>query len=143
MSELPPQPESVENPGISGIEQTLKVAMAHQGRGEYARAERLYREVLAVEPDQPIALHLLGVLAHMAGQSEMALELIRAAIHHAPDYVAAHNNLGNVLRDLGNLEAAGSAYQRAIALKADYAEAIGNLGLVQAGQNEAVAAEAS
>ena len=93
MSELPPQPESVENRGIPGIEQTLKAAMAHQSRGEYAQAERLYREVLAVEPGQPIALHLLGVLAHMAGQGEMALELIRAAIHHAPEYVAAHNNL--------------------------------------------------
>jgi len=121
MSELPPQPGSVENRGIPGIEQTLKAAMAHQSRGEYAQAERLYREVLAMEPGQPIALHLLGVLAHMAGQGEMALELIRAAIQQAPDYVAAHNNLGNVLRDLGDLESAGAAYQRAIALKADYA----------------------
>ena len=87
-----------------------------------------------MEPGHPIALHLLGVLAHMSGQGEVALELIRTAIRHAPGYVAAHNNLGNVLRDLGDLEAAGAAYQRAIALKADYAEAFGNLGLVQAGQ---------
>ena len=41
----------------------------------------------------------------MAGQGEVALELIRTAIRHAPGYVAAHNNLGNVLRDLGDLEA--------------------------------------
>ena len=118
MIELPPQPEPADYPGFPDIEQALKAAMAHQSRGEYAEAERLYREVLAVEPSQPIALHLLGVLAHMAGQGELALELIRAAIQHAPDYVAAHNNLGNVLRDMGDLEAAGAAYQRSIALKA-------------------------
>ena len=80
MIELPPQQESADNPDFPGIEQSLKAAMAHQRRGEYAAAERLYREVLAVEPSQPIALHLLGVLAHMAGKGELALELIRAAI---------------------------------------------------------------
>ena len=91
MSESPPKPDKVPGPDYPDIEQALKAAMAHQRRGQYAQAEQLYRQVLSAEPTQPMALQMLGVLAHMAGQGEMALELIRSAIHHAPGFVAAHS----------------------------------------------------
>ena len=48
-------------------EQMLQTAMQHQRAGRLAQAEQLYRQVLASDPQQPVALHMLGVLAHMAG----------------------------------------------------------------------------
>ena len=122
------------------IEQALGSAMQHQSAGRFAQAEQLYRQVLEQDGGHPVALHLLGVLAHMAKQSDVGIDLIRSAIANAPDYVAAHNNLGNVLRDVGKFEAAIEAFNTAIELKPDYAEAFGNLGLAQQGLGHNTAA---
>ena len=44
----------------------------HQA-GDLAGAERIYRGVLDIEPDIPVALHFLGVLRHQQGANEEAL----------------------------------------------------------------------
>jgi Flp pilus assembly protein TadD len=44
------------------LEQQLKSGMSHQQAGELKEAERIYRKALAEEPNNPDALHLLGVV---------------------------------------------------------------------------------
>jgi len=46
------------------IAQALELALGHHQAGRLGEAESLYRQVLAVEPRHPDALHLLGVAAH-------------------------------------------------------------------------------
>ena len=101
---------------------------AHHMAGRFAEAEAIYRRVLSVEPNNPDALHLLGVIEHRAGNTERVVELIGAAIAANPRVPAFHNNLGNALKDQGKLEQAVAAYLRALALRPDYAEAHNNLG---------------
>jgi len=107
----------------------LQAAVAHHQAGQLAQAEDLYRQILARSPDQPEALHLLGVAAYQAGQHETAAGLIRRALAVAPQMAVAWNSLGAVLNAQGQAPAALDCYRRAIALQPDYADALGNLGI--------------
>ena len=58
----------------------LATAVQHHQDGRVKEAEALYRQVLAAEPDNPEALHLLGVLSLQRGDAQAAADLIRRAI---------------------------------------------------------------
>ena len=110
-------------------QQHLGLAIQHHNAGRLSEAEGLYQQILHTDPDQPDALHLLGLIANQAGKKDTAVDLIAKALAVKPDYAEAHINLGNVLKDLGKLEAAVESYHKAIAIKPDYAEAHSNLGV--------------
>lgn len=112
----------------STIQQRLTEGLAHHQAGRLAQAELLYREVLNAHPDQPDALHLLGVLYLQVGQTPRAAELIDRAVSLAPNH-SNLNNLGEALRALQRHLDAIACYQRAIALNAGAVDPLGNLGL--------------
>ena len=125
------------------IDQALQTAMAYHQAGRMAEAEALYRQVLAVQPQNPDALHLLGLIAHQVGQQAAAGELISQAIALRPEDAAFHSNLGEVYRLLGRTEEAIASHRRALAIRPDFAEAYNNLGIALFGAGrfeEAVAA---
>ncbi len=109
---------------------TLENAIAAHREGNYSVAEAAYRAVLAQEPANAAALHLLGVLLHQRGESAAAVELISRAIALRADVAAYHSNLAEAYRVLQRLEEAENAIQKAIALRPDYAEAYHNRGLI-------------
>lgn len=109
-------------------QQTLNQAVQHHTAGRLPEAEAIYRQVLQSIPDQPDALHLLGVIAHQTGRGIEAVDLITRAIAARPGFLEAHNNLGNVLQELGRLDEAVANYRKAISLKPDFAQAHNNLG---------------
>ena len=51
----------------------------HQA-GQLVEAEACYRQVLAIDPNHFDSLHLLGVVAHQSGRSDLAASLINKAI---------------------------------------------------------------
>ena len=87
--------------GCMNLQQQLDSGLSHHQAGRLAEAERIYRQVLAQQPNHADALHLLGVLAVQAGRLDAAVELIRRAIRLKPDLAGAHVNLGNVLKEHG------------------------------------------
>ncbi|MBF0630278.1 MAG: glycosyltransferase family protein [Magnetococcales bacterium] len=108
----------------------LERALHHHAAGRLAEAQALYQEILAIHPEHPDALHLLGVVAHQVGRDELALPLIQHALTLRPDHPESHNNLGNVQRRLGHFTDAVASFTRALALKPHYPEAHNNLGNV-------------
>jgi len=110
------------------IQQAIDLAAQHHKEGRLSQAETAYQRILESDPNQPIALHLLGVVAHQTGKNDVAVDLITRAIAIDPDLAEAHSNLGTALRDLGKLEEAVTSYHKALALKPDYADAHNNLG---------------
>ncbi len=114
----------------SMVEQAVQVALQNHQAGKLSEAETIYQHILAVDPRNPFALHLLGVLAQQAGDKQRAVDLIGQALIQKPDYVDAHCHLGNVLQELGQYADAADSYRRAIALKPGYADAHNNLGSV-------------
>ena len=69
--------------------------LTHHRAGRFSDAEAAYRRAIALQPDHPSALHLLGVLAYQGGKPDAAINLIGKAILLRPDVSEFHNNLGN------------------------------------------------
>ncbi len=111
------------------ISESLAVALEHHQAGRLPEAEGIYRQILEVEPNYPDAWHLLGVVAHQAGQHERAAEHIHYAIRLKDTDAAYYNNLGEVYRARQMIPEAIDCYQRAIELSPNVADSYNNLGL--------------
>ncbi len=96
--------------------------------GRLDEAERLFRQVLAVNPRHADSLHLLGVIAYQTGRHDLAVDMIRKAIVINPREASLHSNLGNLLKEQGRLDEAVACYRKAVELKPNFSEALNNLG---------------
>ena len=95
-----------------------------------AEAEKIYRQILKVQPNHFASLHLLGVIYHQRGYHAKAVRQIDFALKVNPNAASAHCNRGLALHKLKRLDEALASYDKALALKPDYAEAFNNRGLV-------------
>jgi tetratricopeptide (TPR) repeat protein len=118
-------------------------ALALHQRGMLADAERLYLDVLRVQPDNADVLQLAGVLALQTGRAAQGVALIHRALQAGHRSAAAFSNLGEGLRALGRPEDALACYDRAIALQPDGPAAHYNRGNVLADLRRHEAALAS
>lgn len=101
---------------MATVQDVLGTALAHHRRGEIAQAEALYKFILARQPRNPDALHLLGMAAHQGGRHTEALSLIQQAIagnNGVPEY---HDHLGVVLIALGRYEEAIGSLRHALGI---------------------------
>jgi protein O-GlcNAc transferase len=110
------------------LKNRLRQAVTLHQQGRLGDAEGLYREVLAHVPEQPDALHFLGVLEGQQGRYPQALHLMDRAIAVNPHNPGALYNRANLLRDMGNLKDALVGYDAALGLKPDNRAALGNRG---------------
>lgn len=108
----------------------LSQAIAFHQTGNLADAERLYLQLMAAQPKDAAAPHLLGVVRAQQGRNGEALELIGAALKIRPDAPEILSNYANVLRAQGRLEEALDSYDRALSFKPDYIAALAKRGLV-------------
>jgi Tfp pilus assembly protein PilF/SAM-dependent methyltransferase len=108
--------------------QIFALAVRHHQAGQLAEAERLYRDVIAIDPSHVTSLHHLGILALQTGRPAMAVEVVGKALACDERMPECHYNMAFALRALGRLDETIAHYQRAIALKEDYPEAHTNLG---------------
>ncbi len=110
------------------IGQIINTALQHHSAGRLNEAKAIYQAVLKTHPDEPGALHFLGLVAHQQNDEQTALEYLTRSIIAKPDYAEAHSNRGIVLKELDRLEEAITSYQKALSLKPDFADAHYNLG---------------
>ncbi len=101
----------------------LEQAYQHHRQGRLKEAEQGYREVLRQEPENPDALHFLGLVHHQRGELERAENWIRRAIKAAPEHGAAWNSLAAVQLARNELEAAEDSVSRALELDPNLHEA--------------------
>jgi protein O-GlcNAc transferase len=109
---------------------TLNEAFAAHQVGNIARAEVLYRLILASDKKNYAAQHFLGLISLQRGDCAAAERSIRKALTLNPKYPDAHCNLGLVLQRLGRYDDALASYDRALRLEPRYAEAHYNRGTV-------------
>lgn len=121
----------------------LESAVALHRAGQFQQAQPLYAQALSLDPDNPDALHLFGLLAYQTGRLDEAVELITLATRQDPAHATYAFNLGVVLHKQGKLEEAAAAYQRATRLNPGYPEAHCNLGNVRLEQGRPAEAAAA
>jgi Flp pilus assembly protein TadD len=98
------------------IKIALEQAMALHQQGQVERAEAMYHNVLTALPDEPNALHLLGVAAGQRNDLENGEKLIRKAIQVHPGVSAYYNNLAGILLKKGDMPDAIAQYEKAFKL---------------------------
>lgn len=113
--------------------QQLQVKFEHarelHRRGAVAQAQKIYQEILNVEPGHFDCLHLLGVSHAQAGEFERAVDLISVALSINSNNALAHFNRGNALKDIERFGEALVSFEHALELRSDYAEAHNNRGI--------------
>ncbi len=112
------------------IDSLLRQASQLQQAGHLGEARDIYDEVLRHDPEQPDALHLLGVISARTGDPGRAVALIERAVALRPQNPAYLFNLANSYKAWGKPPQAMTAYRRALTLKPDFAKAwlaLGNL----------------
>lgn len=111
------------------IKDALEKAYKHFKQGNLNEAEMLYRQVLKVHPEEYIALHMLGLVAHRTGNNDEAVELMEKALSLEPDKWEIYNNLAAAYIGLGNNEKAIEYLENLKAKDPKNIHAYNNLGL--------------
>src|SRR4051812_26569288 len=105
----------------------VKASRMHE-RGQWAEAEKLYKQILNIDPGHADALHMLGYLAYQNQRNDIAIDLIGRAIGRDPRRVSYHNSLGGALLAAGQAENAIQVYRRAFTMAPGSVEIANNLG---------------
>ncbi len=122
------QQSALQSPApAASLTDILSAGMAHHGAGRLAEAEAAYRAVLSARPDNPDALHLMGVIALQVNKPAVAVELISQAISRHAGNPAYFSNLGSALRRLGRLDEALVAARRGVEMDGNFADGQQNL----------------
>jgi len=98
------------------IDPPVHVGLQHHQAGRLAEAEAAYRSVLAANPNEPAALHLLGRLAAQVGRVDDGAALLRKAIALQPAETVHYLVLGEMLRMAGKTDEAIALLLRAAEL---------------------------
>lgn len=114
------------------VRHLMETAVRLHQAGDAVGAAGAYQKILAAEPDNPDAVHYLGLCAGDLGRFEAALELIERSIALRPKCAAFHNNRGNILKRAGRPADAEAAYRHAVGLDGSYAVSWNNLGITLA-----------
>src|SRR4051812_31464948 len=99
--------------------QQLQDAEAHLRAGRAAEAQQISASVLSREPEHPLALHYLGVIAFGAGRAEQAIELLHRAAQREPGNAVYWLALAQALSIAYRYPEALMAIERAVALSPD------------------------
>jgi Flp pilus assembly protein TadD len=105
----------------------LPQAYAAQSAKDFARAAKLYEQVIAIAPHRPEAYINLGLIRQNAGALDEAERLYRRAIKLAPKMAIPYLNLGVVHVKRGEEDAALANFQQALKLEPNRTDALLNL----------------
>jgi protein O-GlcNAc transferase len=113
----------------------LQKAIQYHESGQLQKAESRYKKILTTDPNQPDALHLLGVIAYQNGNHDEAVHLVRKAIRNNPKNPFYYNNLGAVFNAQDRYTEALSSYHTALKLDPDCVDAHYNIGNIHQKQD--------
>lgn len=112
---------------LSQLEDDYSKAQRHFMRGEYDQTRSIYESILAAYPDNPRALHGLGIICYRFGDSESAIRNISRAIQLNRNYPGALSSLGNIYKETGRVREAIDYFRQALDLNPGYCEFHSNI----------------
>lgn len=124
------------------VDEVLREAMIAHRAGRMAAAEMGYRRVLKHRPDDPKALHFLGLLQFHEGDALGGIGHVSRSLEHEPSNARAWNALGSMLIAVDRSAEAARAYRRATEVAPSLAEGWYNLAICERDAGELESAEA-
>jgi len=112
------------------IAETLALGLQHHNSGDLPQAERLYRQVLLADPEQPDSLQLIGAIALHRGDNELAVDFLTRSLAAESRFANVHSNLGSALKKTGRIDEALASFKYALAIDPNFVEAHLNLGFL-------------
>lgn len=100
-----------------------------QQAGQLARAEQLYKQVLAIDPENAEAMHSWGLIAAATYNHHAAAELMRRSLMLDSGQVVVWLSYAKLLIDIHRDADAIEALETVIRLQPDHADAYFNLGV--------------
>jgi len=110
------------------IDELLQRALQYHNAFKVNQAVGFYEKILQISPENPHAIHYLGVAYHQLDQHDLALKFLEMAVSLKPDSSETFNHYGSALLKVQNFEAAEAAFRQALKLNPSNAEALFNLG---------------
>lgn len=117
------------------LKEKIDTAFAYHKQGMLAKAEAIYSEVLAIEPDNANVLNLFGLLLCQNKQYEKATEYIEKAASLAPS-AYLYTNLGGIYDRINRVDNAIDAYNKGLELENDNFNIIYGLGISHEKKND-------
>jgi len=115
------------------MQDSLTNALEAHRAGRLDEATRLYEAIVAQEPENAVAWHLLGVVNHQQCKHAEAIECFSRAIAREPNTAAYYVSLAEAQRALGRFELSEANCRAALELQGDQCDAICTLGLALRG----------
>jgi predicted TPR repeat methyltransferase len=115
---------------MSNADTFLAQAIAAHQAGRLDEAQAAYEQVLRERPEDPDALHFLGLVYFHRRDNDQAVALIERSLLQAPDNPHVWNNLGNILVFWNRRAEAQGAYRRVTELAPDMPEPWHNIALL-------------
>jgi protein O-GlcNAc transferase len=115
---------------IMNIAESVKTALEYLQSGNAVRAEEVLTEILAVLPENPDALALLGVAHFYLHNYDLAIAYSEKALQYAPNNAYAYFNLGNAYREKKQYSEAIACYRKTVEMKPELGDAYYNLGTI-------------
>src|ERR1700722_11951293 len=109
---------------------TFNQAMAEHRAGDLARAETLYKLVLARDERQFDAMHMLGIVAGQRGDFHEGVRRITDPLQIRPGATDGGLHLGRMQAELRDYADAGASYRTALALDPNLPLAHNNFSIV-------------
>jgi protein O-GlcNAc transferase len=113
---------------VTQLSAWLTEALAHHKAGRLAEAERVYANILRLDPRNADVLQFMGLIALSRDDVAGAIKRIGDALAINPRAGVYHFNLGLALRRKGDVAGAIESYRRALKHAPGLAEAHNNLG---------------
>jgi tetratricopeptide (TPR) repeat protein len=119
----------VEESNDLDADEAFVLAQSAEESGDLQSAESLYRRVMNLDPDDPVAGLNLGNLLRAQNRTVEAEAAYRRAAKADPKFAPAWHNLADLLDESGRLTEAVDCARRALTADPQYADAMFNLAL--------------
>jgi tetratricopeptide (TPR) repeat protein len=113
------------------IEFSFQKALDCHKSGQLLQAKKICENILALSPDSPDTLNLLGLIAYQQRDFDTAIALVSRAVGIAPDRPAYYYILGNAYKDKGLQPQSTACFRRVLKLDPGSAEAYFKIGVIE------------